>query len=313
MAFTTFRGMKPGSQLVFSAFVILVSFLVVFSMSVAAAVPVVGLTEMINSLSGADPSDPNTIVLLKYFQVVQSIGLFVLPPFILAWLFEGNVWRYLTLDQKVRTGNLLLGLLAVLVAGPWVGYLGELNQNMHLPEFLEGVESWMRSMEDSAADLIARFIAVETTWGLLFNLFMIAVIPAIGEELLFRGVIQKILIKMTRNIHWGIWISAFLFSTLHMQFFGFFPRLVLGALFGYLLVYSGSIWLPVLAHFMNNALGVLALHAEKTGSKTMESLNAYGDSLSTSAVLAIVSLAVTVALVYLLQKRGPEAKAIRSI
>lgn len=303
MAFTTFRGMKPGTQLIFSAFVILVSFLVVFSISIAALVPIVGLSEMMNSLSGVDPSDPNTVTLLKYFQVVQSIGLFVLPPFLLAWLFEGNVWRYLTLDQKVRTGNLLLGLLAVLAAGPWVGYLGELNQNMHLPGFLAGVEDWMRSMEDSAANLIDRFIAVETVWGLLFNLFMIAVIPAIGEELLFRGVVQKIFTNMTRNQHWGIWISAFLFSTLHMQFFGFFPRLVLGALFGYLLIYSGSMWLPILAHFMNNALGVLALHAEKTGSKTMESLSSYGDSMSTSVVMAVLSLALTMALVYALRKR----------
>ncbi|WP_299584017.1 CPBP family intramembrane glutamic endopeptidase [uncultured Sunxiuqinia sp.] len=308
MAFTTFRGMKPGTQLVFSAFVILVSFLVVFSISIAALVPIVGLSEMMNSLSGVDPSDPNTVNLLKYFQVVQSIGLFVLPPFLLAWLFEGNVWRYLTLDQKVRTGNLLLGLLAVLAAGPWVGYLGELNQNMHLPGFLAGMEDWMRSMEDSAANLIDRFIAVETVWGVLFNLFMIAVIPAIGEELLFRGVVQKIFTNMTRNQHWGIWISAFLFSTLHMQFFGFFPRLVLGALFGYLLIYSGSMWLPILAHFMNNALGVLALHAEKTGSKTMESLNSYGDSMSTSVVMAVLSLALTIALVYILRKRvGAEA------
>lgn len=303
MAFTTFRGMKPGTQLIFSAFVILVSFLVVFSISIAALVPIVGLSEMMNSLSGVDPSDPNTVSLLKYFQVVQSIGLFVLPPFLLAWLFEGNVWRYLTLDQRVRTGNLLLGLLAVLAAGPWVGYLGELNQNMHLPGFLAGVEDWMRSMEDSAANLIDRFIAVETVWGLLFNLFMIAVIPAIGEELLFRGVVQKIFTNMTRNQHWGIWISAFLFSTLHMQFFGFFPRLVLGALFGYLLIYSGSMWLPILAHFMNNALGVLALHAEKTGSKTMESLSSYGDSMSTSVVMAVLSLALTMALVYVLRKR----------
>jgi len=81
----------------------------------------------------------------------------------------------------------------------------------------------------------------------------------LGEELLFRGVVQRILTEMTRNHHWGIWLSAALFSALHLQFFGFIPRLLLGAIFGYLLVWSGSLWLPILAHFVNNAGAVIAL------------------------------------------------------
>jgi membrane protease YdiL (CAAX protease family) len=88
---------------------------------------------------------------------------------------------------------------------------------------------------------------------------MIAVLPAVGEELLFRGVIQKLFSKITRSHHWGIWISAILFSALHLQFYGFIPRLLLGAMFGYLLVWSGSLWLPILAHFINNAAAVTAL------------------------------------------------------
>lgn len=304
MTITAFHGMKPGSQFIFAAFIILLSFLVVFALSVAVLVPIVGLSEMMSSLSGGDPSSPQTIALLKYFQVVQSIGLFVVPSFVLAYLFEGGVLAYLALDKKVGCHSIVIGLLAVLAAGPVVGFLGEWNESMQLPEFLAGFESWMRGMEDSAAELIERFIRVETVWGLLFNLFMIAVIPAVGEELLFRGVIQKIFTDMTRNYHWGIWISAFLFSALHMQFFGFLPRMFLGALFGYLLIYSGSMWLPILAHFVNNALGVLALHAENKGSETMDSVNRYADSMSASAVMAILSLTVSLVLLYFLKKRG---------
>ncbi|KOH43087.1 CPBP family intramembrane glutamic endopeptidase [Sunxiuqinia dokdonensis] len=303
MAITAFHGMKPGSQIIFAAFVILLSFLVVFALSVAALVPIVGLSEMMSSLSGAEPTSPQTIALLKYFQVVQSIGLFVVPSLVLAYLFEGKVMAYLALNKRAGSEAIIIGLLAVLAAGPLVGFLGEWNESMQLPEFLAGFESWMRSMEDSAAELIDRFIRVETTWGLLFNLFMIAVIPAVGEELLFRGVIQKIFTNMTRNYHWGIWISAFLFSGLHMQFFGFLPRMVLGALFGYLLVYSGSMWLPILAHFVNNALGVLALHAENKGSETMESVNQYADSMSASVVMAVLSLAIALVLLHFLKKR----------
>ncbi|TDO02720.1 CPBP family intramembrane glutamic endopeptidase [Sunxiuqinia elliptica] len=303
MAFTAFRGMKPASQFVMAAFIVLVSFVAVFILSILVAIPVVGASDMMNGLSGFDPSDPSAIALLKYFQVVQSIGLFVVPPFLIAYFFEGQPANYLLLNRKLDGGVAIVGLLAVLVAGPLVGFTGALNEQMHLPEALSGIESWMRTMEDQAASLIERFIQVETVWGLLFNLFMIAVIPAIGEELLFRGVVQKIFTQMTRNYHWGIWISAFLFSALHMQFYGFIPRMVLGALFGYLLVYSGSMWLPILAHFVNNAVGVLILHGEHGGSETVESLNQYSESFSSSFVIALMSLVLCVGLLYVMRRK----------
>ena len=96
--------------------------------------------------------------------------------------------------------------------------------------------------------------------GLFINLLMIAIIPAIGEEFFFRGLLQRIFSNWVRNTHWGIIISAFLFSAIHMQFYGFFPRFLLGAMFGYLFVWSGSLWLPVLAHFINNSLAVIAYY-----------------------------------------------------
>lgn len=303
MAITTFRGMKSGSQIVFAAFIALVSFLFLFVVSIVAALPFVGASEMMQSLSGGDISNQMTINLLKYFQVVQSIGLFIIPPFIIGYLYEGNAYRYLTLDRKISPKVILIGLGVLLASGPLIGYLGELNSNMHLPESMSGIEQWMRNMEDNADGLITRFLDTKTVGGFLFNIFMIAVIPALGEELLFRGVIQKIFTKMTRNYHLGIWISAFLFSALHMQFYGFIPRLLLGAMFGYLLVFTGSIWLPILAHFMNNLVGVISLHAENDGSQTMDSLNHYADSMSTSLILAVLSLVVVVLLLYTLKKK----------
>jgi hypothetical protein len=304
MAITAFRGMNPWSQFIFAAFIILVSFLLVFVLSILAIVPVIGVSGMMNGLSGENLSDPSTIALLKYFQVVQSIGLFVLPPLVIAYLYDGNIVSYLNLKQKIDIQSIILGLLAVLAAGPLVGFLGELNQQMTFPESMAGFENWMRTMEDSATEMIDRFIQVETVWGLLFNLFMIAVIPAIGEELLFRGVIQKIFTQMTENYHWGIWISAFVFSALHMQFYGFLPRMLLGGLFGYLLVYSGSLWLPILAHFFNNAIGVLALHSEQQGSETVEAINQYSDSYGSSPGLAIVGLILSVLLLFFLKKKS---------
>jgi len=115
----------------------------------------------------------------------------------------------------------------------------------------------MKNMEDAAKIMIEKFMAVESISGLMFNIFMIAVLPALGEELMFRGVIQRIFSDWTKNHHWGIWITAFLFSAMHMQFYGFLPRMALGAMFGYLLVWTGTMWVPILAHFVNNLMGVL--------------------------------------------------------
>lgn len=306
MAFTAFRGMNPWSQLIMTAFVSLVSFLALFLLSVIVAVPVFGLTDMLNSLSGANWDDPQAIIILKYLQVVQSLGLFVVPPLIAGWLFDGHIARYLRLNRNVTGKMVMLAVLALLVSGPFVTLVGKWNSQMALPGFMAGIENWMRAMETQAEQLIYRFIQVESVGGLLFNLFMIAVIPAIGEEFLFRGVIQKIFTRITRNNHWGIWLSAFLFSALHMQFFGFVPRLLLGALFGYLLVYSGSLWLPVLCHFLNNAMGVLSLHAASRGHEEVEKyVNFEFDNGSVYLwLLAVVSLFLTYQLLRILKNDG---------
>ena len=122
---------------------------------------------------------------------------------------------------------------------------------------MSGVENWMRSSENYAGELTSAFLTVTSIKGLLFNIVLIAVIPAIGEELLFRGVLQRIFTEWFKNPHWGIWIAAILFSAIHMQFFGFLPRLFLGLFFGYLLEATGSLWIPIVAHFINNLTGVL--------------------------------------------------------
>jgi membrane protease YdiL (CAAX protease family) len=105
---------------------------------------------------------------------------------------------------------------------------------------------------------------------LLIALVIIAVLPAIGEELVFRGLIQNELFRGTKNIHVSIWIAAFLFSAIHIQFFGFVPRLLLGALFGYLYYWSGNLSLAILAHFVNNAVSVVALYLYQHGKFTFD-------------------------------------------
>jgi len=259
MAFTAFRDMKPLSQLMFSLFVILVSFLIFMVVSVLVAIPFLGLDSLMNVSTLGEMTDPETIKILKYFQVVQSFGLFIVPPFILGWLYYGKTSEYLFLDKPAKSASILLVFVLIFFAAPFVNLVGELNANMAFPEWLSGVEQWMKNAEENAEILTKAFLKVDTTGGLLFNIFMIALLPAIGEELLFRGVIQRIFTNWTRSNNWGIWISAILFSALHMQFYGFVPRMLLGVLFGYLLVWSGSMWLPIIAHFLNNAIAVIGM------------------------------------------------------
>ena len=258
MAFTAFRGMKPFSQFLFSAFVIVVSFLAFLVLSLIVAVPLFGIDSMASIPSINDLGNPESVNILKYLQVVQAIGLFIVPPFILGYLFLGSSKKYLYLNQTTLFSSFLLVIVLVISVSPFINFLGEINSQMHFPGWLSGIEDWMKDSEDKADQLTQAFLNVDSPRGLIFNLFMIAFLPAIGEELLFRGVIQRIFTNMTKSHHWGIWISAILFSALHMQFFGFIPRMLLGVLFGYLLVWSGTMWLPITAHFINNGVAVIA-------------------------------------------------------
>lgn len=300
MRIHAFQGMKPFPQLMFSAFIILASFLFFLLVSMVIAIPLFGLDSMMTIPSINDLSDPESIRVLKYFQVVQSIGLFLVPPFILAWLFHGQIITYLYLDKSTTSTSLFLTVVLVIFSLPLINFIAGWNAQMELPEWLFSLEQWMRNAEDNATELTEAFLQTDTTGGLLFNLFMIAFIPAVGEELLFRGVIQRIFTTWTKNHHWGIWISAILFSALHIQFYGFIPRLLLGVLFGYLLVWSGSMWLPVAAHFFNNGFAVTAMFLINKNiiNQEVEEIGSTAESYYAAAL----SLAVTALVLWLIKK-----------
>ncbi|MBK9424492.1 MAG: CPBP family intramembrane metalloprotease [Bacteroidetes bacterium] len=133
-----------------------------------------------------------------------------------------------------------------------------------MPDFLAGAEAWIKQKEDEMAKLTEAFLKMENAGDLIANILVIGVITAIAEEFLFRGVIQKLFLQLTGNIHVAILLTSILFSAIHVQFYGFFPRLLLGMLFGYLLVWSGSLWVPVAGHMINNTGAVIfAWYASK--------------------------------------------------
>ena len=294
-----FREMKPFSQLMFALFVMVASVLAFMVVGILLALPFVGMNDLMNSLS-ANADTPESIYFLKYFQVLQSIGLFVVPPIILALLYHGNISEYLQIDRSTDKKTFLFAALTLLMVIPFINFLGEMNSQMRFPESLSDLENWMKTMEGAAEIMIEKFMKVEGVSGLMFNIFMIAVLPALGEELMFRGVIQRIFTNWTRNHHWGIWISAFLFSAMHMQFYGFLPRMVLGGMFGYLLVWTGTMWVPILAHFVNNTMGVMGYYFINIGviSKDIEELGTGSEKIP----WALFSVTVTGFLLFLIYR-----------
>jgi len=200
-----------------------------------------------------DYNNRNAINLLKWLQAGSSLIFFLLPAFLYAvFTFRDKYFYFLGFRKAERTSMYGLGILCILVAFPFVFWLGELNQKIPLPE-------WMTGAETETMKLLEAMLKVNHPMDIVINVFIIAVLPAICEELCFRGALQRILIHCTKSPWAGIIITAILFSALHLQFQGFLPRMFLGIVLGALYWYSGSLWTSILAHFVNNAVQVIAV------------------------------------------------------
>jgi hypothetical protein len=207
-------------------------------------------------IGGIDFSDPANIPFLKYFQILQSIALFMVPPLIIGWLALFNPWKYLKLDEPVRIKPLLVLVVILAAILPALNLVTLLNEKLELPGFLSRLEQWMQQMENDAEGITIAFLNVNTFGGYLVNVLMIAVIPALGEEFFFRGTLQRMFHQWFRNPHVAIILVSVVFSAFHLQFYGFLTRFALGVIFGYLFLWSGNLWYPVIAHFINNFVPV---------------------------------------------------------
>jgi membrane protease YdiL (CAAX protease family) len=237
-----------------------------------------------------------SIVGLKWVQILASSGIFIVGTLINAYTVFKD-WKQLLSVRKPQVWFLLMALFGVLTCTPFVNYITQLNEMMQLPDWMKPIEDWMRAKEDHNMKLTQDFLIVDTFGGFLLNLLAMAVVPAIGEELLFRGLIQKTIQNHTRNIHLAIWSSAILFSAIHLQFYGFFPRMIMGAIFGYFLVWSQSIFVPIICHFLNNATIVTVYYLMPDKVEEMENLGTQDLSLS------IISLLLFLGICYHMRKK----------
>lgn len=283
-------------------------FLLLFLVLIISFIPcyIIGITPVV--VSGAtDSINGQNIDLYKWLQSWSSIGIFILSSIIFIYLTE----KKFVISKSFTRAQLLLAICSMLFCLPIINFLALWNEGLHLPEFMAQIENWMRLSEAKSATIMEYFVAMDSYTDLVINLVVIALIPAIGEEFLFRGVIQRGLIKWKKNPHFGIWISAFLFSALHMQFLGFIPRFLIGGFFGYLFLWSGSIWLPVITHFLNNALAVLVIFTSSSvvASKKIESMGANSGDIP-MVIMCCLAVSLLLYLFYNSKKKSPEEKGI---
>ena len=236
---------------------------------------------------------------LKWLQFMQTVATFLLPPILCAWLWdeEHKPFRWLRMAVPIQWQNILLAVVIMVCAVPGINLLADLNSRVELPKSLEFIEQILKSQEEAAAALTERFLQADNIGGLLINIGLMALLPALSEELSFRGTLQQIIYKeqsgkvQSTKVHLAIWITAFIFSAIHMQFYGFVPRMLLGAMFGYVFVWSGSLWVPITMHFVNNGLAVLVyyLMEESENTKNIADTLGAGDTW----YLGVVSILIT--------------------
>ena len=199
--------------------------------------------------------DLEQIFLLKLGQLISAVCIFLLPPIFATKFFFGNIQAFLDI-KKVDFRKLILSAIFIIIAIPAIDMFSKINQNLHFPEFLSGIERWAREQESIMTETTKLLLSGNSFGDLFLNIIVIAAVAAISEEVLFRGFIQNIL-RRKINAHIAIWITAIVFSAIHLQPLGFIPRMLLGAGLGYLAYYSGSIIPSIIAHFTNNAIAVL--------------------------------------------------------
>lgn len=194
-----------------------------------------------------------------FMQVFYAVGLFALPALTFAQRFSSHLPTFLRTQKPPKMAFwLMLGLVGFVAYTPFESFIEVLSRQIPLPE-------WAQTAEDKADALVKAFMQADGFSDLLINLGLIALLPAVCEELFFRGMLQSFLLRFLKSHHAAIWITAITFSAFHFQFEGFIARALLGAYLGYLVWWSGSLYTAIWAHFINNGVIVVAYYLQQRG------------------------------------------------
>jgi len=256
MTESAIKQQHPSIQLLIFAGIIAGAIAAGYIIGAALVIAVFGVNTLME-IAQLNLNDPHAAEGLWILQIVST----TIPIFAAAFIFAKYVVKdtreYLRTSFKFPWFLMVIIFFVMLVSAPLIEALANINQKLQLPDFLAGLQKWMRDTEDQAQKLTAILLQMKSVSSLIFKLLVVGLLTAIVEEFMFRGCIQTILLKWSKNSHIAVWIAAALFSAFHLEFFGFLPRLMLGVLFGYFVMWSGSIWTSVWAHFINNGTAVI--------------------------------------------------------
>jgi len=208
---------------------------------------------------------PNGRIALLFLQGLGGGLAFLLAGYIFSRVVEKASLAWEQQFNRVKFSSLALIFPLLFGFILFDSIIVDWNMNIELPSFMQGFENYARAMEDKAMAMTKYLTDFNGFGEFMVGLLVIGIFAGIGEEYFFRGVIQAKMHRYTGNAHWGIWISAFIFSAIHFQFYGFFPRMFLGALFGYLYLFSGSLIYPMAGHVLNNSFTLVMVYLNKLG------------------------------------------------
>ena len=200
---------------------------------------------------------PSQVNYMKVLQFLTMFGTFLFPAVALNYMAKSYNFSFLYLNRGINGQKIIMIVVLVVISLPIINALMTWNQGLHLPSYMAGTEEWMRDKEKQLTGITEIFMSTSSISGLFINLFIMAVLPAFGEEFIFRGILMKWFNK-SMSIHVAIVLSAFIFSAIHIQFLGFFPRFFMGIMMGYVFYWSGSLWASILLHFLNNGMAVVS-------------------------------------------------------
>jgi len=200
-----------------------------------------------------DAADPVTAIRIS--QTFATIGTFLMPALLFAYCQNRQWFDYSAANRRPNASMTNIVLILSITLLPVVSVLSTFNMFI-MPQ--EGaVAEFMRDMEEAANHILEVITSRRSSWDLISNLLVLAVLAGICEEFFFQGALQPLLTRWVNNPHIGILLTAFIFSVLHFQFYGFIPRFALGVYLGYLFYWGRSLWLPILAHVLHNALSII--------------------------------------------------------
>lgn len=231
--------------------------------------------------------------MLRISTILQNLLVFMAPALIAAMVVTKLPATLLRLDVRPYSKATLLACVVLLTSVPAMNFIVELNQNISLPESMSGLEELMRNMENSANSTIGSLIGGTSVIDLIISILIIGILTGLSEELFFRGALQGLMFTTRMNKHFAVWLTALIFSAMHFQFYGFIPRMLLGAYFGYLAWWSGSIWVPAIAHALNNSIAVLGSWLALRSGEVESATEAISGTMDSDTVTIILSMAVT--------------------